>query len=355
MKKENAITLIALIITIIVMLILASVVINLTLGENGLFTTAKYAVKNYTNAQDMEIAELNKFNNNILSILDKEEGSGSGEGGTDKNDDIIAADIENAQNYGRAVNYNINVSSESTNFSKDLNNWKLFYIDKESQDIFLIYGDYLNSRLFPTSAELRVSTATDRYFATQWGDPNDSTKPAFQSNWATNKTLFKTIKYNLNSSYNSSKCVSTLLNTDNWTNFVNNNFADLAIGAPTVEMWVESWNEKGYKNIELTTDNLGYEILEFSSGVDLSTDEGYNDVMFFPYKEQVGGAYGYWIASPYSNTYYPENAVMLVSNGGLGYNGYNYNYNAIRPVVHLKSNMTLKWNSTTKSYDIVNK
>lgn len=349
MKKENAITLIALIITIIVMLILASVVINLTLGENGLFTTAKYAVKNYTNAQDMEIAELNEFNNTILAILDKEENSGNGEGGTDNKDDMIATDIENAQNYGRAVNYNITVNSTV------LDNWKLFYIDKESQDIFLIYGDYLNSILFPTSSELRVFNVTGKYFATQWGDPNDSTKPAFQPGWATNKTLFKAIKYNLNSSYNSSKCASTLLNTDNWTSFVNNNFADLAIGSPTVEMWVESWNEKGYKNIELTTDNLGYEISESSFGVDLSTDEGYNDEMFFPYKEMMGGADGYWIASPYSNAYYPGDAVMLVSGGGLGYNGYNYAYYAIRPVIHLKSNMTLKWNSTTKSYDIVNK
>lgn len=54
MKKENAITLIALIITIIVMLILASVVINLTLGENGLFTTAKYAVKQQKMAEVKE-------------------------------------------------------------------------------------------------------------------------------------------------------------------------------------------------------------------------------------------------------------------------------------------------------------
>lgn len=42
--NKNGITLIALIITIIIMLILAGVVISLTLGENGLFTIAKYAV-----------------------------------------------------------------------------------------------------------------------------------------------------------------------------------------------------------------------------------------------------------------------------------------------------------------------
>ena len=43
-SAQNGITLIALIITIIIMLILAGVAISLTLGENGLFSTAKYAV-----------------------------------------------------------------------------------------------------------------------------------------------------------------------------------------------------------------------------------------------------------------------------------------------------------------------
>lgn len=44
-KNEKAITLIALIITIIIMLILSGVVLSLTIGENGLFKTAKYAVQ----------------------------------------------------------------------------------------------------------------------------------------------------------------------------------------------------------------------------------------------------------------------------------------------------------------------
>ena len=48
MKKQNAITLIALIITIILMLILAGVVIGLTLGKNGLIKVAVQANKNQT-------------------------------------------------------------------------------------------------------------------------------------------------------------------------------------------------------------------------------------------------------------------------------------------------------------------
>ena len=42
-KQNSAITLIALVITIIVLLILAAVTLNIVLGENGIFTKAKNA------------------------------------------------------------------------------------------------------------------------------------------------------------------------------------------------------------------------------------------------------------------------------------------------------------------------
>ena len=60
-KRNEGITLIALVITIIVLLILAGVTINLTIGERGIFTTAQKAVQNYTDAQDKELAGLDNF------------------------------------------------------------------------------------------------------------------------------------------------------------------------------------------------------------------------------------------------------------------------------------------------------
>ena len=72
-KKEKTnsegITLIALVITIIVLLILAGVTINLTLGENGIFRTAEQAGKNYTQAQEQELAGLANFENTINNII----------------------------------------------------------------------------------------------------------------------------------------------------------------------------------------------------------------------------------------------------------------------------------------------
>ena len=51
LSSENiAITLISLVITIILLIILAGIVINISIGENGLFKKAKYAKNEYLNA-----------------------------------------------------------------------------------------------------------------------------------------------------------------------------------------------------------------------------------------------------------------------------------------------------------------
>ena len=60
-KEFEGITLIALIITIIVLIILAGVGINLSLGENGIFSRAKYAKEKYMNAQISEEEQLKEL------------------------------------------------------------------------------------------------------------------------------------------------------------------------------------------------------------------------------------------------------------------------------------------------------
>ena len=68
MKKQNrAITLIALIITIVVLLILAGVVINLTMGDNGIIGKVQTAVGKYQNAQEMEEYQIAQYSDEITS------------------------------------------------------------------------------------------------------------------------------------------------------------------------------------------------------------------------------------------------------------------------------------------------
>ena len=67
MKKNKGITLVALVVTIIILIILAGVSINLILGDNGIITMAKRAKEN------MEIAaqEENLMLDNLLSQIDE--------------------------------------------------------------------------------------------------------------------------------------------------------------------------------------------------------------------------------------------------------------------------------------------
>ena len=80
MKEERGITLIALVITIIVLLILAGVTINLTLGEHGIFRTAEKVAQNYTEAQDKELAGLGNFDKEVENIIGNLGNGGTGNG-----------------------------------------------------------------------------------------------------------------------------------------------------------------------------------------------------------------------------------------------------------------------------------
>ena len=53
-RNENGITLIALVITIIVLIILAGIAISMTIGENGIFTKAKEAKRLQITAEAKE-------------------------------------------------------------------------------------------------------------------------------------------------------------------------------------------------------------------------------------------------------------------------------------------------------------
>lgn len=61
-EKSKGITMVALVVTIIVLLILASIAISLTIGNNGLFTKSKEGAKKYTIEDYRETLELLRAN-----------------------------------------------------------------------------------------------------------------------------------------------------------------------------------------------------------------------------------------------------------------------------------------------------
>ena len=70
MKKQvKGITLIALVVTIIVLLILAGIALNLTIGENGIFSRAQDAVNTWKNAETNEQLAMQEFSDMMDEIL----------------------------------------------------------------------------------------------------------------------------------------------------------------------------------------------------------------------------------------------------------------------------------------------
>lgn len=67
LKQQKGITLVALVITIVVLIILAGVAISLTLGDNGIFTKAKSGAQNYQNAASEEQAWVNELDQQVIN------------------------------------------------------------------------------------------------------------------------------------------------------------------------------------------------------------------------------------------------------------------------------------------------
>ena len=92
MRKNKAITLIALVVTIIVLLILAGVTLNMVLGENGIITQAKKAASSTVIASEREYLEQSIVSMQIGQYMDNESSERLGEALKSKN-------LENSSNW----------------------------------------------------------------------------------------------------------------------------------------------------------------------------------------------------------------------------------------------------------------
>ena len=82
-KQEKGITLIALIVTIVIMLILAGVTIKLAIDDNGVIDNAKEAKDQHEQAQADEDSGLNDLSSEMRKYLDANKGNGGGGTGSE--------------------------------------------------------------------------------------------------------------------------------------------------------------------------------------------------------------------------------------------------------------------------------
>lgn len=69
LKQQKGITLVALVITIVVLIILAGVAISLTLSDNGIFKRARHGTNMYTEAQANETGMVEGIDVTVNDIL----------------------------------------------------------------------------------------------------------------------------------------------------------------------------------------------------------------------------------------------------------------------------------------------
>ena len=339
--KNKGITLVALVITIIILLILAGISIS-ALTNQGLFGKAKESKEKSENAQKEEQNILNEYEEK----LDKYSESG-----------IKASDIANAEDkseyYGKVV---IGYTPKN---GATVQNWKIFYAD--SNNIYLIADDYVEREYLPASTNSSGSVTTNKptagnssYARTAYfGDSlradysTGSARITDEKIKALNNSYFS---QNFTSTYENMKAVAYMLDTKAWEGFKDaNGKAEYVIGGPTIEMLMNSYSQKHSVQYKAKASS--------ATGYQISTDNGTNwknnmttsseyldkEDSLYVIKSQTN-AYRMWVASP--SAYSTNDVMNVIYDGYVNSNLYNDTDVGFRPLVCLKSNVRLQESET---------
>lgn len=248
---------------------------------------------------------------------------------------VLTQNLE-PDDYGAFIDYPIDLNEDG----KITNDWRILYEDNEN--VYIIPDKYvpnsmISEEIFEKGTEnYSVFTAT---FKTDALAENNSIQQAL-----INKYMFSSALANNNMNY---AATSKLLNPDYWTAFVDSNYAESAIGAPTIEMLVRSWNQKyieseNYQQLDVhwSIKGNGYKINK-ENEIEI-TD--YEDAkLYFPYttsdnldETENGDCNGYWIASPSANN--EKSLLNILCSGKISYSEIDDVNSGLgfRPVVCLK-------------------
>ena len=129
MEKENGITMVSLVITIIILIILAGISLNITIGENGIITKAKQAKQNITLAGEAEAMQLNQLYYELETGGEMSEDEES-----TKKDEIIALLQKQVEELQKQV---VNLQTENEELKKQIQdlNAQIANLQKEIEDL----------------------------------------------------------------------------------------------------------------------------------------------------------------------------------------------------------------------------
>ena len=364
-KNSKGITLIALVITIIVLLILAGVTIATLTGDNGILNQAGKAKDKTTEAEaiervQVEVAgsygidgtidkeQLNKNLKNINGLIYNEKPLSdsnkianlpatvtlngyyiviNANGGVEKIPEIIAKIRANPQAYyGKKVT-NYKASDSDTN----TNTYRIFYVDKDND-----FKDGYNTIYLKADFSGSVHCSTSY-------DASQTLIKRMNPLWATKENTVAAETTTI--SNKNEQAAAWLCDPSKWTAYCDTDKANYAIGGPSVEMYVKSYNQTHGDNAlgcqYQTNDVPGY-IYKVNNTIQNSGWNTNDNTLDYSmtYKSMYCGQNGkrtgsWWLASPSA-----ANSSHVCFVGGisanLGRGSYNFG-RGVSPLVSLKS------------------
>ena len=297
MKKQRGITLIALVITIIVLLILAGVSISMVVGENGIVSKATDAKEKTQSANDDEEKKMQDATDYIDEYV-------SGES------KISFANQIDESNYGDYVNYEVDLGIVTAGQALSdgevpKTDWRIFYED--GKNVYLIASDYLPSSKFPSGVFGINNGKYNGYWSVSNGVLTTSGIVTNNASFLFNKLT------NVAQANRNYQAVTTLLDTSKWKGFAKEGYVDnvdsAVIGSPTVEMWMASWNKVYNDTLSFDANPTGYTVgltenslKSYINSSDMQAKEGFGNTLYYPHGSTSGTKWnscgGYWLATP---------------------------------------------------------
>ena len=216
--------------------------------------------------------------------------------------------------------------------------WKIFYADESN--IYLIASDYIKYNYCPAGTQGNtISRKTDYQLAfdnvyNDYTGINSITDTRIKS-WIQKYLNVTQYSTNINA-----KAVAYMLDMSVWNSYYKGDYADYAIGGPTLEMFVASYNQTHpEKPIYCSASETGY-FISWSDGGTSTYIEGLNKNESLYVINNMSKAYAMWIASPSASG--TGSLVDIYYNGGINNYPYNANGAGFRPIVCLKSDIQLE-------------
>ncbi len=268
----------------------------------------------------------------------------------------IAAKTDKTKIYGATVTGYTLPSGTTTDVK-----WKIFYAD--NSNIYLIADNYAERANLPNSTNGKTATANKpndgstscaraAYFSNILGDYAGSSRITENKLKALNNDYFNTKGYTSENS--NMKSVAYMMDTTAWNSkFRDTSKAEYVVGGPTVELLFKSYNEKyktAYESQAVESSdksNTGYQIRKTSSDSwsnYVNSMLTKSDSLYVITKET--DALAYWLASP--SAYNPDRVMYVDSGGYVERDSYNIRTDGFRPLVCLKSDVTLEKVSDTE-------